>query len=295
MQAVSGGLLSALAGLSSCRGLVHVHEGRASQAAWLHHRLRRVPYLITRRVQKGPGRTAWNRRIYRDASAVVALSRAIEAALRDWLPDLPVVVIPSSASGQPADAARAASLRAAWGEFVIGHVGALDDSHKGQLQIVALARRLAGQGVDFVLVGSGRDEHRLHAAAGDLGNLHFAGQVQNVADYLAAFDAFIYPSRHEGLGSILLDALAAGLPVVATAVGGIPEIVRHEVNGYLCEPDDLDALEAAIVRLRDDRELRARISQANRRDAERFSATQMTRRYAALYDELAARLGLACA
>ncbi len=293
MQPASGGLLSALAGLSDCRGLVHVHEGRATQAAWLHHRLRRVPYLITRRVQKGPGRTAWNRRIYRDAAAVVALSRAIEAALKDWLPDLPVVLIPSAASGQVADAARAAGLRTAWGEFVVGHVGALDDSHKGQLQIVTLARRLAGQGVDFVLVGSGRDESRLREAAGGLGNLHFAGQVQNVADYLAAFDAFIYPSRHEGLGSILLDALAAGLPVVATAVGGIPEIIRHEVNGYLCEPGDIDGLEAAIVRLRDDRELRARISGANRRDVERFSAAQMTRRYEELYRALAGRLELA--
>jgi glycosyltransferase involved in cell wall biosynthesis len=170
-------------------------------------------------------------------------------------------------------------------------VGALDDSHKGQLQIIGLARRWQDVRPDvrFVLVGAGRDEVQLRQAADGLDNVIFTGEVGNVGDYLAAFDVFLYPSRHEGLGSILLDALEAGLPVVATAVGGIPEIIRDGDNGILVKPDDPPALEAAVAAFHGDDRLRARVATANRLRAREFSASTMTGRYERLYRELARR------
>ena len=272
-------------------GLVHSHEGRGVQAAWLNHLVRGTPFVITRRVQKGPRNTVLNRRMYGAAGAVVAISAAVRAALDGLDPRLAVSVIPSASGSLAVDPATVAGLRASFGgDFVVGHVGALDDSSKGQLQIIGLARswETARPTVRFVLVGAGRDEARLRQAAAGLANLVFAGEVTNVGDYLAAFDLFVFPSRHEGLGSTLLDALEAGLPVVATAVGGIPEIIRDGENGTLVRPDDPAALEAAVAAFQGDAGLRARVSAANRQRARGYSAAAMTDRYAALYRDVAA-------
>lgn len=272
-------------------GLVHSHEGRGVQAAWLNWLVRGAPYIITRRVQKGPGRSALNRRMYRSAAAVVAISESVRAALTRLDGALPISLIHSASGGLPVNRDAAQSLRASFGgDFVVGHVGALDESSKGQLQIIGLARHWqdAHPEVRFVLVGSGRDEARLREAATGLDNLIFAGQVSNVGDYLAAFDLFVFPSRHEGLGSTLIDALEAGLPVVATAIGGIPEIIRDGENGTLVQPDDAQALAAAVAVFHADAGLRIRVAAANRLRARTFSAATMTASYAGLYREVAA-------
>lgn len=273
-------------------GLVHSHEGRGVQAAWLNRLIRGAPYVITRRVQKGPKASVLNRRMYRSAAAVVAISEAIRAALAELEARLTVTVIPSASSSLPVNLGTVERLRDSFGgDFVAGHVGALDDSHKGQLQIVGLARRwqTVCPNVRFVLVGAGRDEARLRQAAAGLDNLVFTGDVSNVGDYLAAFDLFLYPSRHEGLGSTLIDALEAGLPVVATAVGGIPEIIRDGENGVLVRPDEPEALEAAVAAFHANRGLRARVAAANRLRAREFSAATMTGRYERLYRAVATR------
>jgi len=273
-------------------GLVHSHEGRGVQAAWLNRIVRGKPYVITRRVQKVPGRSLLNRSMYGSAAAIVAISESIRSSLVRLDPALSVTVIPSASGGLPVKLGNVERLRASFGgDFVVGHVGALDDSTKGQLQIIALARRwqAARPGVRFVLVGSGPDEARFRQAAAGLENVLFAGQVENVGDYLAAFDLLAYPSRHEGLGSTLIDALEVGLPVVATAVGGIPEVIRDGENGVLVKPDDAAALELAVAAFHADGSLRARVAAANRLRAREFSAATMTSRYARLYRDVAAR------
>lgn len=287
---VTGGSIAGATRALRGAGLVHSHEGRGVQAAWLRYVVSGTPYVITRRMQKGPSPSAFNRRAYRSAAAVIAISEAIRLAVNELDGRIPVKVIPSAGSALPVQIGNVERLRTSFGgEFVAGHVGALDDSTKGQLQIIDLARRWQSvrPGVRFVLVGSGRDETRLRSAAAGLDNVIFTGQVDNVGDYLAAFDIFLFPSRHEGLGSILLDALEAGLPVVATAVGGIPEIIRDGENGTLVRTDDAAALEQAVDAFRSSEPLRARVSAANRARAAEFSAAAMTARYDRLYRTLA--------
>jgi glycosyltransferase involved in cell wall biosynthesis len=266
--------------------IVHVHEGRCLKAALANSLATGTPFVVTRRIQKGP-RAHWlNRRMHRRAAAVAVLSRAIGAQVTALCPEINPVVIPSAAAGLSADATRAQALRSAWGgAFVVGHAGALDDSHKGQLQILAVARSLAVALPDarFVMVGSGLDEAILKSSAADLTNVVFTGQVEQVGDYLRAFDVFLFPSRHEGLGSILLDVLDLGLPVVATRVGGIPEIIEDGVNGILVKPGDVGAMQAALLALSSDAELRARLGAAGRRTAAAYTASRMAESYLALY------------
>ncbi|MCC7257363.1 MAG: glycosyltransferase family 4 protein [Gammaproteobacteria bacterium] len=285
---VAGGILQAVRALRGA-DLVHVHEARALQAAWLNAITGGAPYLVTRRVQQGPSHHWLNRVMYRRAARLVVLSQAIGAALRALDPGLSWVVIPSASAGLPVDRERSAAIRARFGAgFLVGHIGALVDAHKGQRQIIDVARDLQRRAPDagFVLVGSGRDEAALREAAAGLGNLHFAGEVSDVGSYLAAFDVFLYPSRHEGLGSVLLDAMACGLPVVATGVGGIPEIVPDGEAGFLCEPGDIAALAAAILALHGDRDLCRRIGAANRERSRSYTPQAMTQRYLDIYREL---------
>ncbi|MCC5793955.1 MAG: glycosyltransferase [Chromatiales bacterium] len=279
-----GGLLRALPRLAGA-SLIHVHEGRSVKLAWLNRGLRGAPYLITRRVQQGPGRHWVNRQAYRAAAALVVLSKSIGRSLERLDPGLDYTVIPSAHSDLAVDRAEAVRLRSRFGgDFVVGHVGALIDEHKGQQLIIELARRQPG--IVFVLVGSGRDEPVLRKAAARLGNLRFVGQVSNVGDCLAAFDLFIYPSRHEGLGSILLDALKQGLPVLASDAGGIPELIVDGLNGRVVPVGDVDALERALLELHDDDELRARISDRNREAALHHGARTMAERYMAIYQKI---------
>ena len=285
---VSGNVFSAALALRDVN-LVNVHEGRSVQAAALNKWLRGIPYVITRRVQVGPRHSSMTRKMYGGAAGIIVLSSAIRQSMLALDAGLECVVIPDASGSLTSDNQAVISIRERFGNrFIVGHIGELDDSHKGQHQIIAMARRLRDElpELSFVLVGSGRDETALKQAAEDLPNVYFAGQVENVGDYLAAFDVFLYPSRHEGLGSVVLDAMVFELPVIATDVGGIPEIIEDGTNGYLCAVDDIDAMAQAMRTLYRDRDLRHRISVNNFRKAKQYSPEQMTKCYAEVYKRL---------
>jgi glycosyltransferase involved in cell wall biosynthesis len=134
-----------------------------------------------------------------------------------------------------------------------------------------------------MLVGGGDDEAMLRERVGDLPNVTFYGFVDNVGDYLAAFDLFILPSNKEGIGGILLDAMDQSLPVIASRVGGLPEIVRDGDNGLLIEPRSPEQLQVAILRAYENPELCARLGQSGRAFASKFTAAAMAEQYLQLY------------
>jgi len=106
---------------------------------------------------------------------------------------------------------------------------------------------------------------------------------------LRACDLFVLNSRYEGLPHVVLEAFAAGLPVVATAVGGTPEVVENEVSGLLLSPGDTHALRDVIVRLLSDQLLRRRLVENARAQLANFSLTQMIEKTASLLEELGQR------
>jgi glycosyltransferase involved in cell wall biosynthesis len=93
----------------------------------------------------------------------------------------------------------------------------------------------------------------------------FAGWRDDVPALLGAFDAFVLTSRREGLGSAIVEALVSGRPVVATRVGGIPELIQSEVNGVLVDPADTDALAAAMLGIAADSDRRCRMGRPRNR------------------------------
>ena len=122
--------------------------------------------------------------------------------------------------------------------------------------------------------------------AADCANLSFAGFVDNVGDYLAALDVFILPSNKEGIGGILLDAMLQRVPVIASRVGGLPEIVQDGVNGRLIDPARPDQLKDAILQLRGDDALRQKLGAAGYEIAQNFGPEVMCEKYLRLYNEI---------
>jgi glycosyltransferase involved in cell wall biosynthesis len=170
----------------------------------------------------------------------------------------------------------------------VGHVGALDNEQKGQEFIIAVARMFmrATPDVHFILVGGGGDEALLKDMAAGLDNVTFTGHVDNVGDYLAAFDLFILPSNREGIGSILFDAMERGLAVIAARVGGVPDIVLPGRNGLLIDPASPEQLSAAILELRAAPERRAALGACGRQIAKGFTAEVMWRSYLEIYESV---------
>lgn len=272
--------------------LLHAHESKAAHFAHLCHFFNGARYVVTRRVDNPPSASFLTRQLYRRAAAVVAISSAIGRVLTEYEPVLSPRLIPSVQARLSSSAAAVEAIRQRWpGKLLAGHVGALDHSQKGQLYLIRAARRLAATHpqLQFVLLGEGKDEATLKQAAAGLGNLSFAGYVNNVGDWLAAFELFAFPSLHEGLGSVLLDAMSFALPIVATRVDGIPEIVRHDVNGLLVAPANDAELAAAIARLADDAGLRQRLGASGQKVAADYTPESMAQRYRALYQEISTR------
>jgi len=118
----------------------------------------------------------------------------------------------------------------------------------------------------------------------------FTGYRSDIPALLAQTDVFALPSLTEGLSNVVLEAMAAGLPVIATRVGGTPEIIRDGQNGLLVPPSDPDALKGAITKLLDDPTLAKGLGDAARRGVEeRFSMARMVNATEALYTDLLAR------
>lgn len=172
---------------------------------------------------------------------------------------------------------------------VVGTVGRLVPI-KGHAWLVRAVPRVVAEfpAACFAFVGDGplRDELRqLGDALGVTSRLVFLGTRQDVPDCLAAFDLFVFPSLNEGMGRALIEAMAAGLPVIATCVGGIPDIVTDGTNGLLVPPRDEKALAAAILTLlRDHRRMAATGDAAKKSVGERFDAGSMVREIECLYD-----------
>ena len=279
-------LLAAIAARGT--SLVHAHEARAVYSGWLLKQLRKTPYILTRRIEHASHDSRLRAKAYRTADRVVAISQAIARTIELHYPEMHCPIVPSAHADMAKPHTDASELRPDLrGKTIIGHMGELDHSHKGQRTIIEAARQLqeSHPELHFMLLGVGKDEPGFRRAAEGLNNIEFVGFVENVAPYLARFDIFVYPSLHEGLGSSLLDALSFGLPIVATRVGGIPELVEHEVNGLLIAPEQPEELVAAVQRLLGDADLRKSMNLENREKATRYTAARMATNYEAIYRE----------
>jgi len=179
---------------------------------------------------------------------------------------------------------------------IMGWCGRLA-SEKGLTYLIQALPSLCRRFPDLLVILAGEGELRgpLEREARSLGvnsQVLFAGPRSDVPALMRLFDVFALPSLREGLPLVLLEAMAASVPIVATSVGGNPEIVRHGATGLLVPPRDPAALAAALDQVLSNRELRASFAFEGSRDFEaRFTLDRTIAAYENLYEELLARHG----
>ena len=175
--------------------------------------------------------------------------------------------------------------------FAVGWIGRMTGVKRTE-DVLRAFRRLRDGGVDACLfmIGDGPDRAAVERRAHELGVMRdtfFLGYQEEVAPFYAAFDAMILPSINEGTPVSAIEALAAGRPVVATRVGGVPDVVRDGEDGFLVDPGDVDALADRLTRLAADPELRERLGASGRaRVIPRYSVERLVDDIDLLYRSL---------
>jgi glycosyltransferase involved in cell wall biosynthesis len=194
---------------------------------------------------------------------------------------------------QVAGVAARARLGIAPERFVVGWVGRMTGVKRTDDVLESVARLREG-GVDaaLLLVGDGPDREHVEQRASALGiirHCYFLGYQEDVSDWYQAFDTLILPSSNEGTPVVVIEALASGCPVVATSVGGVPDVVREGVDGFLVPAGDVEALAQRLTRLAADSELRERMGAAGRESVpERYAVERLVGDIDELYRSLLA-------
>jgi len=283
--------------------VVHAHDphgvAMAALALSMSTQPAKPPLLGARRVDlhlKGNSLSRWK---YRQVDCFICASEAIRQMLvGDGVPPARTVTVHEGIDIERVEHAQPVNLHA---EFwlphhapLVGNVAALVP-HKGQRYLIEAARIVVQQVPDarFVIAGEGELRAALERQIKDYHlekHVILAGFRPDVLALHSAFDIFVMSSVTEGLGTSLLDAMAAGKPIVATRTGGIPEVVDDGKTGILVPPRDHQAMAEAIIRLLKSEQVRGAMGQAGRARARSlFSAERMVQNTLKVYERVAVR------
>jgi L-malate glycosyltransferase len=178
------------------------------------------------------------------------------------------------------------------GERIVTHISNFRAVKRVDDAVRVFARVARAVPARLLLVGDGPERAKAHDTAeaeGVLDRVLFLGKQNSVAELLACSDLLLLPSENESFGLVALEAMACGVPVVATNIGGIPEVVQNGVSGYLAPVGDIDAMAEAAMGLLADPDTWKQFSAAARAGAERYSADTVVPRYEAFYSEVLSR------
>jgi glycosyltransferase involved in cell wall biosynthesis len=277
--------------------LLHVHSRRGADI-WggVAARQAGVPAVLTRRVDN-PDFPVLGKIKYKLYQNVIAISAAIRAQLHAG-------GVPNSKLRLVHSAVDAAGCQPSWTRQQFQEAFGLQED---ELAVVCVAQFIPRKGhktllkawpavlegcprARLILFGQGAEEQALRAQAAQLGltdKVVFAGFRADLRKFLGHADLLVHPALREGLGICLLEAQAAGVPVVASRAGGMPEAVAHGHSGMLIEPEDPAAIAASVVGLLLDPDERARLGQGGRTHiAEHFSPEAMVSGNLKVYEEL---------
>lgn len=279
--------------------MIHVHDSHAHNFAVLSSVLtnNELPIVVSRRVDFPVQGTAVSAFKYNHPriKRIICVSHAIRDIMDEFIEEKSkLCVVHSGVNLEKFNRETGRKLRDEFeisdDHLLIGNVAALAP-HKDYPTFVRTAKRLidAGLKVKFLAIGEGPSRKEAENAITEHqmeDHVILTGFRNDIIEVLPELDMFLITSKTEGLGTSILDALVAGVPVVATNAGGIGEIITHEKNGLLCPVGDDEALAAAVQRMSADKALQERFIQEGKAVAETFSKTETARKTKAIYEEV---------
>jgi len=285
--------------------IIHAHDYKTNMLAVLLSRWHGVPAMTTvhgyvTHSKKLNLYYRLDRWALRRMEYVVAVSHDLLEALPQWGVPQNLCLLVENAIDTVQFARRRSTREAkqqlgiAPNRLVIGTVGRLS-AEKGFDRLVAATDRLLQQGFDLelIILGDGDERDHLESLIAKLDRadrIRLVGYQSDLLDYYHAMDVLAISSLREGLPNVLLEALATEVPVVATRVGGVPQVIQDGQHGLLVEPNDVDQLTSSLSKLLGDCELRQRLAAAGRQLVEqRFSFAVRMQRIRAIYDKLLGR------
>ena len=276
--------------------LVHgVMASQGSAAAYIFKFFYpKVPFVLT--LQEGDlGRNSpfdrfWQKRIVKKADAIIAISSYLADFAKRYNKKAPVYVIPN-------------------GGIISNEYQAMNNKEKNKNEkiIITVSRLVKKNGIDILIkavkelkienwelqiIGDGPERKKLEKLTEKLGiadKARFIGSISNekIPKYLAEADVFVRPSRSEGLGSAFLEAMAGGVPIIGTAVGGIPDFLKDGETGLISKVEDPDDLAEKIsVILRDDNLKKKLIENGRKLVEEKYSWDKIARQTGEIYHEV---------
>jgi len=273
--------------------IVHFHTKRAhALSLWLPRGPQRPKYVVTRRMDYPEAKSWYTRLLYnRRVDGVVAISRVImELLVEAGIGAGRIRLIHSGIDPQRFDRCANGSASAEY-HAVVGIIASLEErkGHRYLLEAAAMLKR-RGHKIRYLLAGEGpaRDQLEEQVMALNLADeVRFCGFVSDVPGFFSQIDIFILPSLYEGLGVAVLEAMAAGKPVIASRVGGLPELIADGETGLLVAPKNAEGLAQAIARLADDKSLAREMGRKGAARARAsFSLENMAAKNEAYYYEL---------
>ena len=279
-----------------CRRLkishVHVHDSHAHTYAVLAASLFRNPasIIVHRRVDFPIGENWLSLWKYNHASVqkIICVSHFVKKIITPKLKNPAVAHVIHDGIDLEGKEVKRSSLTSHFSPLKIGNVAAIAP-HKDYFTFVKTAERLLENGVDakFLIIGGDGGEEvavrNMIAKKGLSDHIEMLGFRADVLELLAGLDLLLFTSKTEGLGSSLLDAMALGVPIVATEAGGVPEIVKHEETGLLAPVGDADELARLVIRILENDELRGQLTKNAQSWVQSFSKNKMSERTLEVY------------
>lgn len=284
--------------------LIHAHSSKGGALARLASRRLGIPSIYTPHaiVTLDPTLRPWQRTLYkqielwlaRQTDAIIAVSEDEAEHLRQLGIDDAKVHVVHNGIDPPRFASRQEvrrQLGIAAGTTVIGFVGRLTPQKAPDVMLEAFSRAFRDRAdVQLVMVGSGPSQEETHR---HVQRLALASRVKLLGDVagaplMPAFDMFCLSSRYEAMPYVYLEALAAGLPIVSTDVGGSSCAVKANSNGILVQPDDVPALAAALATVADNRQMRDRFAACSSEMAQAYTAENMVAQTLEIYEQVLA-------
>lgn len=275
--------------------IIHAHTRVSQTAAFFTSRLARIPYVTTchgffkKRLRKIFD--TWGYRVVAISDAVKEhLSRDLgvrEERIELLYSGVDADRFTKDYSGDEAQTVkRSIGLRCG---PVVGTIGRLSSVKGQRFLIEAMARVIRERkDVQCLVIGDGKEKETLEGLAKSMGisdSVRFISSVVDTERYLAIMDVFVFPSIKEGLGIALLEALASGRACVASRIGGIEDIIKHNFNGILVDVGDSEAIADSVKMLLDDAGLRGRMGERGRSLVrEAFTIDSMADKMVKLYE-----------